>query len=232
MPGTQSTMSDPEARAEASTRSWVGGKPGVSSRISARAGRRRRIPYLAIGALLVVVCAMAAVVLVLRTADREPVLALAGPVSVGHVLTAQDLRQVPVGRVIGGDVVPASEIDTIIGRPLAYALPRGALLPRSALGSPQVPPDGQALVAVAVKPGQFPPELAAGTRVAVVVVPDDAASTGSAARTWNAVVSSVRAGADGQETVVSLQLPEASAKQVAAVPPGQMAIVALPRGGS
>lgn len=232
MSGTQATASAPDAGADAPTRSWVGGRPGTPSRISTRVGRRRRIPYLAIGALLVVVCALAAVVMVLRIADREPVLALAGPVPVGHVLTAQDLRQVPVGSTIGGDVVPASEIDTVIGRPLGYALPAGALLPRAAVGAPQLPPGGQALVAVAVKPGQFPPEVAAGTRVAVVAVPGEAGRFEPAARSWTAVVSSVAAGADGQETVISLQLPEASAREVASVPTGQLALVALSRGGS
>lgn len=231
MPGTQATEPGPDTRADAPPRSWIGGKPGAPSRISTRAGRRRRIPYLALGALLVVVCTIAAVVLVLRTADREPVLALAGPLPVGHVLTAQDLRQVPVSGAVGGDVIPAGEIETIVGRPLAYALPAGALLPRSALGSAQVPPDGQALVAVAVQPGQFPPELTPGARVAVVVVPDASTVTEST-RSWTAVVSSVSAGTEAQHTVVSLQLPEESAREVAAVPTGQVSLVALAKVGS
>lgn len=232
MLGRQATASDSDARADAPSRSWIGGKPAGPLRISTRAGRRRRVPYLALGALLVVVCTITAVVMVLRIADREPVLALAGAMPVGHVLTAQDLRQVPVGSTIGGDVVQASEIDTVIGRPLAYALPEGALLPRSALGSPHVPPDGQALVAVAVQPGQFPPEVAAGARVAVVVIPGEAARADLSEGSWTAVVASVTPGGDGLATVVSLQFPEASARQVAAVPTGQLALVTLPNGGS
>lgn len=214
------------------SRAWAGTKSG-SSRLTRRSGRRRRVPYLVLGVLLVVVCAAGAVLTVLRVGDRAPVLVLAHPVSVGHVLTARDLRQVPVSADSGMDFVPASQASSVLGQPVAYSLPQGTALSRAVLGKPRTPPPGQGLVAVAVQPGRFPPKLAAGTHVSVVVVPEDGTGTraSSSAGPWSATVVHVSPQANGQTTVVSLQLPSTSARRVAATPPGQLSLVAMPVGG-
>lgn len=213
-------------------RSWAGRKPSAPTRFTG-SGRRRRAPYLVIGLLLVVVCAAGAVVTVMQVGNRASMLALARPVSVGHVLTAQDLRQVPLSADTGTDIIPASQEQSVLGQPVAYSLPGGTLLSRAALGQPQIPPAGQGVVAVGVKPGQFPPELAPGTTVSVIVVPNGSTGTSQLASggPWSAVVTSVSAQANDQSTVVSLQLPTASARQVAAIPPGQLSLVAVPAGG-
>jgi len=49
---------------------------------------------------------------------------------------------------------------------------------------------------------------------------------------WTAAVTDVGAGSDQQSTVVSLQLPEANARQLATAPAGQISLVALSGGGS
>lgn len=218
--------------------SWTGrdGKPTTPSRMKA-ASRRHRVPYLALGVLLVVACAVAAVVVSLRLSDHVAVLALAQPVTVGQILSAQDLRQVTLPSDSGIDTVPASESAVVVGHPVAYNLPAGALLTPGVLGSPQVPPAGQAVAAVGLKPGQFPPDLARGTRVAVLVTPGSATTSGSAAspssavQAWTATVSSVDAGQGQQTTVVSLQLADADARQLATAPSGQVSLVALSGGG-
>jgi hypothetical protein len=51
------------------------------------------------------------------------------------------------------------------------------------------------------------------------------------AGTWPATVTGVTARADEQVTVVSLQLTEAAARQVAAMPAGQLSLVMLPGSG-
>src|SRR5205085_2491400 len=158
---TQDSLSVPPA--------WAA-KPGAKPRFSGVGGRRRRVPYFVIGALLVVVCAAGTVVAVMQVGHRVPMLALARPVTVGHVLTAQDVRQVPLSEDSGVGLIPASQTASVLGQPVAYFLPAGTLLNRADFGQPQVPPPGQAVVAVAVKPGQFPPTLAAGTTVSVIVV--------------------------------------------------------------
>jgi hypothetical protein len=113
------------------------------------------------------------------------------------------------------------------------SLPAGALLSRAELG-PVSLPAGQAVVAVAVAPGQAPPGLAAGEHVTLVrVPPSGAAGTSPAgngslglqptATTWSGVVTGVDTVADAQgNEVVSVQLPAEQAQQAAALPTGQV----------
>lgn len=221
--------------------SWVGrgGKPGRPGRWP-RTGRRR-VPYVVVGAVLVVVCAAGAVLAASQFAGRETILVLARPVTVGHYLSTQDLRQTSVSVDSGLDVLPATAESTVVGEPVAYNLPAGAVLTSAALGRAQVPAAGQAETAVALKAGQFPPDLAPGARVAVLVTPAATGSTsgsvsggsGSSGSSWTATVTGIEPSTQGDtSTVVSLQLPEATALQVAAASASGISLVVLSGGGS
>lgn len=199
--------------------------------------RRRSIPHLLLGALLVLVCAAAFLVVSLNSGDRQSVLALAQPVAVGHVLAAQDLRQVNVAVDPGVSVVEANQAPSVVGKTLAESLPAGALLTLDAVSGSGVPAAGQALAALSLKAGQFPPEVSPGVHVSVVFVPGQ---TGTALTSppspgsttvWPAVVTSVTEPSEQQITVVSVQVSQDTARQIAAVPAGQLSIVMLADGG-
>jgi hypothetical protein len=187
--------------------------------------------------LLVLACAVGGVLWSSAAGDRQRVLALARAVSVGQVLSTADLREVSIAADPAMSTMAASQVSAVVGRALATSLPAGSLLTPDVLGAPLVPSAGQAITALAVKPGMFPPELTPGTRVAVVFVPSSATgpssvfTSPSAPATWQAIVTGITARADEQITVVSLQLPEAVARQVAAVPAGQLSVVMLPGSG-
>lgn len=136
---TPTSMHGTAQGSPAASRSWASRKPAAPSRISSGGGRRRRVPYLVLGVLLVVVCATGYVITVLQVGDRESVPTLARPVNVGHVL-AQDLRQVPMSADSGTNAAPASQASSVLGQPVAYSLPAGTLPSRSTLGNPQIPP--------------------------------------------------------------------------------------------
>jgi hypothetical protein len=230
---TSSAPPDTERRPVAfMDRSWT--RPGTGSRL--RGGRRRSIPHLLVGALLVLACAVCGVLWSLAASDRQPVLALAREVAVGQVLSTADLREVSIVGDPGVSTVAASQASTVVGRTMATSLPAGSLLTPEVLSATLVPGPGQAIAALALKPGAFPPELAPGAQVVVVLVP--APSTGSSSAfaspnvpsAWQATVTSVTARADEQVTIVSLQLAETAARQVAAVPAGQLSVVMLPGG--
>lgn len=198
-------------------------------------GRRRSLPHLLLGVLFVLACAGGFVLFSLDSGDRQAVLALARDVPVGHVLTAQDLRQVNLALDPGVAAIGVDQAATVVGRPMATSLTAGALLTPRSVGDPLVPGTGQAIAALALKPGQFPPEVAPGARVSVVFVP---AQSGTAASlpveggmVWPAVVTTVVGTPNDQTTVVSVQLTEAAARQVAAVPAGQLSVVMLAAGG-
>jgi len=219
-----------------------GGSPegdrGRVSRVSA-APRRRSVPHLTAGALLVVACAAGAVVAAGRLDGRESVLGLARPVAAGQTLAVGDVRAVEVAAGSELDLLPAASISTVVGRPVAYALPAGSLLTRSSLGAAQVPATGEATAAVGLRAGQFPPDLASGTRVAVLVSAGTDQAAGSAGGTgapgvgmsWTGVVVGVNPADGEQSTVVSLRMREADARAVAAAPAGRLALVVLGGGG-
>lgn len=141
------------------------------------------MPHLVLGTVLVLVCALAAVVLSVRAGGRVPVLALARDMPAGEVITSADLRVV---QVAPGDVatVRADQEASVVGQPLTVPRPAGTLLSPDDVGNVTWPPPGRAIAAVALPAGAFPPGLTAGAKVAAVVSPDAAgASRGTAGGT-------------------------------------------------
>jgi hypothetical protein len=216
---------------------WVSdGKKPPASRLRG-GGRRRSVPHLLLGMLLVIVCAGVFVVVSLTSDTREPVLALARPVTAGQVLTAQDLKQVNVVVDPGVSVVDASQAANVVGKTMSTSLTAGALLTPNAVGAGGVPAAGQALAALSLKSGQFPLEVGPGAHVSVVFVPGQvggavaSAPAADPSSVWPAVVTSVTSPPNQQITVISVQLGESAARQVAAVPAGQLSVVMVSGGG-
>jgi hypothetical protein len=217
--------------------SWVGERKKATNGSRLRGVRRRSVPHLVLGVLLALACAAGFAYFSVAAGDRKPALALARPVVVGQLLTAPDLRVVNVAVDPGVAIVPGSQASYVVGRVVATSLPAGALLSPDVLGDGSVPGAGRAVAALALKAGQFPPEIAPGARVSVVSVPSSTSvSTGPAsspgsARIWPATVVSVSGRANEQTTVVSVELGESDALEVAAVPVGQLSVVKLAAGG-
>jgi hypothetical protein len=205
-----------------------------TSRPAAPAGRRS-VPHLLLGVLLVLACAVGALALTLQLGGNRPVLATARAVTVGQLLTAADLRQVSLPADSDVRAVDADSAAALIGRPVAVSLPAGALLTPESIGGTSAPPPGQAIVAIALDPGRLPLEVASGDRVSVVAAPTPAnggtESQQAVPRSWPGVVASVEPSDTGQLTVVSVQLPGGPAREIAAAPPGQLAVVLTAAGG-
>jgi len=226
------------ARPDANRTSGSTGSPWLSTNNKSTASRlrarsHRSAPYLVLGVLLVIICAGAFLIVTLNSGNRRPVLALARPVGVGHVVTRQDLRQVQIASDSDVSVVDVGALPTVIGKTMATNLSAGSLLTADSLGSKEFPPAGSAIAALALKPGQFPPEVSAGAHVSVVLAPSptNQAPAVDDPTTWPAIVTSVTAPPNGQATVISVQLPATGASQVAAAPAGQLAVLMLPEGG-
>ena len=71
------------------------------------ARRRRRLPFVALGGLLVIVCVLAYAYGAVQLGDRIQVLAVARPVAAGQPITAADLKQVSAARDSGARLIPA-----------------------------------------------------------------------------------------------------------------------------
>lgn len=198
------------------------GRGGIPSRL--RGGPRRSVPHLALGMLLVVACATGFAVVSTQLDDRVPVLALAEPVTVGEVLTPEHLREVSFAADSGVEAIPSSQARSVVGSSVAVSLPAGTLLSPTMLGTSAVPGSSEAIVAVALPPGAFPPETSSGAHVVVVPAPTDPAGTANsrqgdaddAASGWIAVVVGVHPTTTEGTTVVSLQVEKKDATAIAA----------------
>lgn len=210
--------------------SWVGrkGRPGFLR------GRRRRLPHLSAGVLLVVGCVGGALWWSDHGRDQVAVLALARPVQLGHVLQPADLRSTQLSASAEVATVAADQATSVLGHPMATSLGSGALLTLDSVGPPAIPPPGYAVAALGLKPGQFPPELAAGTSVMVVVTAPGSTSAGAGqfvvpGSSWRALVVGIAA-ASADQTVISLQIEATAAGQLAQVPAGQVALLMVSGG--
>jgi len=222
---------DPATRRGTASRSGVDRPLGSRARLT---GGGRRVPYLVAGVLLVAASAAGVLITVTQVGQRSPVLVLARPLAVGQVLAAGDLRVASISVDPGVDVVRADQSQMVVGQSVGYSLPAGVVLSRAVLGAPQTPPVGQGVVAVAATPGQFPPQLTLGTTVSIIhhAGPGTGLSAVPAlGGLWTAVVCGIAPTASDQVTVISLQLPGEAARQVAAIPSGQLSIVAEAAGG-
>ncbi|WP_386337859.1 SAF domain-containing protein [Streptomyces xiangluensis] len=187
--------------------------------------------------LLVLGCAAGGVVVATRVGHQEPVLVLARSVTVGQVLSKKDLREESLSDGSGLAFIPVSSRAQVEGRPVAYSLPAGTPLTKKLLGKAHIPSAGQAVAAVGLKAGQFPPGVQPGNRVTVVVTPtaggDATGSTSSSSQSsaWDASVTDVRSDSTDQTTVISLQMAQEDARQLAAAPTGQISVVMVHGGG-
>ena len=206
-----------------------------------RRGRRRSIPLAAGGVVLVVVCALVFAEGWLQAGHRQPVLALSQPVTAGQVITAADLETVRVSAAGPVSLVPASRQAEVVGSTAAASLPAGTLLAGSDIGTPP-PVKGQVRLGLALKPGAYPPDLAAGQDVDVLATPAAAASGSSSSGAASAAlpvgeavvlsVSPAAASSGSGDTVVEIQVAADAMPQVAAAnAAGQIALATIPAGG-
>ena len=197
-------------------------------------GRRRQMPLVVVGVLLVVGCALGFADASLNLASHEAVLVVAQPLAAGQVLTTSDLRAVKVSTGTGLQVVPVGAEASLVGRPVAVPLVAGALLTQDEVGARSPVTAGADVVAVGLKAGLFPPDLAPGDRVQVVPVVTSSSSTAAASGSpVDATVLGVEPApaASNAATVFSLQVASTDADGVASLAAaGEVSLVQLGAG--
>lgn len=221
-----------------------------SRRMSAQAaagpppGRRRRnLPLAMSGVLLVAGCATAFAVMSVNAGDRRPVVVVRHDVAAGTVLAPDDVGTVRAAVPGSLHLIGAADLEAVTGRTTSVPLSARTLLTWDMLTQRAFPPAGQAIVGVALKPGQAPPTLVPGSRVQAYQVagdqpdqpatgqPTTAAGGGEPALPITAAtVLRVRSAADGGGTVVEMQLPKDDVPQVAAAAAAGRVTLALVAG--
>lgn len=210
----------------------------VASRKNAAGGvaiaavkRRRAIPFLAFGLVLLLAGALGFAYLATRLGDRTLVLAIARPVQAGAVIQASDLQAVSAAQDSGLKLIPAIQKDQVVGRTAAVPLVAGSFLVPAQLGKASFPPSGQAAATLALKPGQYPESLAAGAHVMIYMpAVKDSTAADAAPRKVAASVVSVSASAD-DGALVSLVLSESDAPTLAGGTNGMLLVQVAGSGG-
>jgi Flp pilus assembly protein CpaB len=170
--------------------------------------------------------------LALQGSHTVAVLTLARPVTAGQALTADDLS---IAHLSGSGVhgIAAAYAQELVGETARASLPAGTLLTPQMLSTSSVPAAGQQVVAVALKPGAFPPELLPGGSVSVlqVTAANGAAGGGPSVLVPSARVLRVEPDTASGVTVVSLVVDGSRALAVAqASAAGEVSLSLLPVG--
>jgi len=173
-----------------------------------------------VGVLLVIGGALAFADASLHLGSREEVLVVSAPLAAGQVITSSDLESLRVSTGTGLQVVPVGDEASVVGSPVAVPLVAGSLLTRVELGSTAPVASGSDVVAVGLKAGQYPPDLAPGDRVQVVPVTSPSSSsltpTGSPVSATVLAVDVASVESDSP-TVFSLEVSRGDADEVAAL---------------
>lgn len=170
-----STIQAPAGRTAPDTSRQAGKKQPRTGLLSAP--RRMQLPWAIGGGLTVVATTVGFSAGSGLLTEKSPVLVVAEPLAAGQTITSDMLRTVPVAADAGVGTIDASLASKVIGRTAAVPLTPGTLLNATDIGKSTFPPAGQAELAVALRAGAYPLDLAAGDRVQVVVASDSQLST-------------------------------------------------------
>lgn len=154
-----------EARADRRVAADPPSPPSLAPR-----GRRINRTEVAIGLLVAFGCALGAVFLHLSSVERTPVLTARGGIDQGQEIRAEDLAVVNVAADGELAYIGRDRIDEVIGRRATTSIAAGQLLAEGMTTTEGAIGEDQALVGLALIPGQLPTlDLSPGDRVHVVV---------------------------------------------------------------
>ena len=199
--------------------------------------RRRSSRLVLVGVVLGVAGALAGLLTYREAGRRIEVIAIARTVPFGQALVVEDLRAATLPTDSGLAAMPWTAVDGVVGRTAGTDLLPGQILTAAAVANAAPPAAGEALIGVAVKPGQLP-GAGLSPRDEVLVVPTTVTPSGTRSRADAGAGSEpiratvLRTGevdAAGQRTV-DLLVPETAAAEVAGLAAsGQVALVLVAR---
>ena len=198
-------------------------EPTINLGAAPNHARKRRLPEMAGGLLLVAVCALGALWWQASSTDRQPVLALRNAIERGDVVQLDDLQVVSIDTDQPIAVLADTESAQIIGRVARTDLAAGSLVTADQFSSSSTLGVDEGVVGMALEAGQFPSlSLSPGDAVSVVLTPspgdprafgDDVEATILVERAT--VVEVAQVGVQGG-LFISIQVEEADAARVAA----------------
>jgi hypothetical protein len=200
--------------------------------------RRRSSRLVLVGVVLGVAGALAGLLVYREAGRRIEVIAIARTVPFGQALVVEDLRAATLPTDSGLAAMPWTAVDGVVGRTAGTDLLPGQVLTAAAVVNAAPPAAGEALIGVAVKPGQLP-GAGLSPRDEVLVVPTTVTPSGTRSGGADAggglepiratVLRSGEVDAAGQRTVDLLVRETAAAEVAGLAASGQVALVLVAR---
>jgi len=185
----------------------------------APAPKLRRRPAL-IAASVAAIClgALLAAFAWTATSNTQSVLAMRVAVERGAVIGPDDVMTVQVSTDPALRPVPASQASTVVGQRAATDIAAGTLVTSEQVSDTVLPAAGMSIVGVGLPASQMPGEpLLVGDRVRVVATPGQSGEvTAGEQVTIAATVVGVRVNNENGQNVVSVEVPEQDAAELAA----------------
>lgn len=201
-------------------------QPGQSAPVPRwQHARARRSPVLvAAGVLLTCLGGLGAVLLHQSSVSSTAVVAVSADVSRGEVVEASDLEVREIGGHPGVQVVPAAELESLVGRHAVRDLTAGGLLAPGTVGDLPQGAD-QVRLGLSLPAGRVPAAgLRAGDPVQLFAVPTEEEAQGEAVTAT--VVSDPVTGADQVSILVDVVVDRADAARVASLAAAERIVLA------
>jgi hypothetical protein len=173
-----------------------------------------------LGVLALCLGALLSAVVYARLAAEATVVSIADTVYRGEAITRDDLTTV---RLRGGalpDLVPADQLENLVGQRAVFDLPAGSVVAAGAVAPVAVPAQGRAAVALRLVSGRAPEGLLLpGSPIRLVALPAPATQAGAAdalaGQTYRARVLEQVPGVDGASIVLTVDVDQGQAPTVA-----------------
>ena len=105
-----------------------------------------------------------------QVTEPRTVVVAARDLSRGHVVSADDLRPATLMGAQGVKVIPTAQAASLVGGVLTVDVAASSLMSTDVVEHRPLPTPGEALVSVALRPGEAPPDVAALDQVDVITV--------------------------------------------------------------
>jgi hypothetical protein len=149
------------------------GSPATAGPVNVRVSggqRQRRLPWIALGVLLLVMSILGFALWSVAQASRTPAFVADTDIQAGDTITRDDLTLVNVGADAGLAMLGSGDEDLIVGRVARGPIPAGTPLSAAlVVSASEAVPGGQAVVGAQLAPGEYPtPDIQSGDRVRVI----------------------------------------------------------------
>jgi hypothetical protein len=192
----------------------------------------KRVPWVALGVLLVLAGSLMFGLMVQSAGDRVAVVVAARDIDPGQVIEPSDLRVVDAAIDGQASTVPASARSSLVGKTAASRIPVGTLVNRAHFAEGSALAEGRVVVGALLGPGGLPvPNLRAGDQVLLLAAREVEGADEDAEPLGVATVYLVTPGSQSGTQFVSLAVEERVAQRVADAAAAQLLRLVLRPGG-